>query len=202
MIELIKSILQHPAGSFGFVFSLLTLAFWLVHWITKKVTEINASHSVLSKTVEKIESNINDIRKDLSYVKGSLDIIKRETTPFAESHSPVSLTREGIEKSKELKAEDIISKNWDKIFDNIEKNIPNKNAYDIQQYCMNLAAVDLDKVISNDDIDFLKKFAYNEGNTLLYYSPIFGILIRDKYLSMKGIDVSDIDKHEKGVKAE
>jgi len=36
MIELIKQCLQHPAGSFGFIFSLLTLSFFLVHWITKK----------------------------------------------------------------------------------------------------------------------------------------------------------------------
>jgi len=196
MIELIKQCLQHPAGSFGFVFSLLTLAFFLVHWITKKVTIINNSHSGINKAIDKLEKNIDGIRIDLSYVKGNLDIITKGKEPLAKAQSPISLTQEGLEKAKKINAENIISKNWDKIYDNLEKNIQNKNAYDIQRYCLDIAAIGLNKIISNEDIELLKKIAYNEGNSLFYYSPIFGILIRDKYLSLKGINVSEIDIHD------
>jgi hypothetical protein len=75
-------------------------------------------------------------------------------------------------------------------------NVGNKNAYDIQEYCNMTAAVELEKFISNEDIENLKQFAYKEGNPLMYYSTIFAILIRDKYLSIKGIDVSDVDKND------
>lgn len=196
MIDLIKQCLQHPAGSFGFVFSLLTLSFFLVYWITKKVTTITNAHNGINNAIDKVEKNIDGIRIDLSYVKGTLDIIIKGKEPLAKAQSPISLTTEGIEKAKELNAEDIISRNWDKIYDNLEKNILNKNAYDIQRYCLDIAATGLYKIINNEDIELLKKIAYNEGNSLFYYSPIFGILIRDKYLSLKGINVLEIDLHD------
>jgi hypothetical protein len=203
MIDLIKQALESPAGSFGFVFSLLTIAFWLVYWVTKKVTTINSSHSVLTKSVEKVEQNIDGIRTDMSYIKGSFDILKESfniykkgVSPMTESFSPVSLTKTGIETAEKLNAETMIAKNWDKIYDDLEKNISNKNAYDIQKYCMDTAAMYLDKFISNSDIDSLKMLAYREGNPLLYYTPIFGVLVRDKYLSLKGINVSEVDEHD------
>jgi hypothetical protein len=181
----------------------LVLAFWLVHWVTKKVTTINNSHDGISKKIDKVEANVDDMRKDLSYVKGSLDIVKETLnifrngiSPLVESCSPVSLTQRGKEISKELNAEDIICRNWTKIYDNLEENICNKNAYDIQQYCLYTAAVELEKFISKEDIDFLKKIAYQQGNPLLYYSSVFGIIIRDKYLSIKGINMSEVDKHD------
>ena len=173
MIDLVKQALESPAGSFAFVFSILALAFWLVHWITKKITTIDNSHSGLSKTVEKIEGNIDEIRKDLSYLKGSFDIYKKGGSKFAKAYSPISLTEIGIETAKKLKAEDIISRNWDKIYKDLEYNMSNKNAYDIQEYCFYKSAVELEKFIGNEDIDFLKKFAYKQGNPLQYYSIIF-----------------------------
>jgi hypothetical protein len=196
MIDLIKQALQSPAGSFGFVFSLLVLGFWLVHWVTRKVTIINSSHDGLNKKIDKIESNIDDIKTDMYYLKGSFDIIKRGISPVAQSLSPVSLTKIGIEKSKIINADDMVARNWEKIYDDLEKNIGNKNAYDIQQYCMDTAAMYPNKFLSDADIYFLKTIAYKEGNPLMYYSPIFGIIIRDKYLSIKGIDVSNVDKND------
>lgn len=37
MLDLIERILTSPAYSFGFIAGILLLAFWLVHWITKKM---------------------------------------------------------------------------------------------------------------------------------------------------------------------
>ena len=200
MIDLIKQALESPAGSFGFVFAILILGFWIVHWVTKNVTKIKSEHGGLNKTVEKIENNIDEIRKDLSYLKGNFEIFKKGIPTFAKSRSPISLTEIGIETAKELNVENMIIRNWENIYKNLEQNISNKNAYDIQEYCFYNSAVELDKFISNEDIDFLKKYAYKQGNPLQYYSIIFGILIRDKYLSIKGIDVSEIDENDPNAK--
>ena len=75
MIELLRDILTTPAGSFSFVFALLCLAFWLVWWVTKKVTHINSEHSELNRCVVKIEGHIDEMRKDVSYLKGSVDLL-------------------------------------------------------------------------------------------------------------------------------
>jgi len=203
MAEILKNSLLSPFGSFASILSLLLLAFWLVYWVTKKVTTINNSHDGLVKTNNKIEANIDEIRKDLSYLKGSFDFIKESfnifkkgASPMAESFSPIRLTDIGKEKSKIINAEEMIARNWDKIYDNLEENIDGKNAYDIQQYCMDTAAMYPDKFLSDADIDSIKMLAYREGNPLLYYSPLFAIPIRDKYLSIKGINVSEIDTND------
>ena len=56
MIDLIKDILTSPAGSFGFVFGTLALSYWLVHFVTKKVAQIQARHDELTRNGEKLES--------------------------------------------------------------------------------------------------------------------------------------------------
>ena len=195
-MDLIKMIFSSPAGSFSFVLGIMLLSGWLIYMTTKKVTEINADHGVLTKTVNKIEAHIDDIRKDLSYMKGSIEILKSGANPLTKSQSPISLTDKGKEIALELKAEEIIGKNWDKIFKDLEKNIYDKNAYDIQQYCLETSAVDPEKFFDSQSLSEIKMYAFKKGNTLSYYSGMFGIIIRDKYLQIKGIDVSEVDDND------
>lgn len=197
MIGLLKDALSSPAGSFAFVFALMILGGWLIHWVTKKVTEINAEHSGFSKTVDKMETTINDIRKDLSYVKGSIDVIKAGNTgALLRSKSPISLTDEGNAVSKEIGAEAIIARNWDGIFSILEKFVGNTNAYDIQQYCMENVSVDPERFFDAEGLTVLKNYAYNQGNPLQLYTRMMGVLIRDKYMKIKGIAMAEIDKHD------
>lgn len=111
MIELIRDILTSDAGSFAFVVSLMLLAFWLVYFITRKVTLMNADHSTLAKSVSGIESTVDEMRRDLAYLKGSLDIL-RTPEQLLKAHSPISLTDEGKRVAMELGAETMISRNW------------------------------------------------------------------------------------------
>jgi len=196
MLDLLKDALSSPAGSFGFVFALMVLGGWLIHWVTKKVTQINAEHSGFSKSVDKMERTIDDMRKDVSYVKGSIDVLKSgNSTALLQSHSPVSLTLKGDEVAKEIKAEEIITRNWSKIFTILERDISNKNAYDIQQYCIENVSVDPDRFFDNDGLNLLKDYAYKQGNPLQLYTRLMGILIRDRYLKQKGVAITEIDKH-------
>lgn len=84
MLELIRDIFQSPEGSFGFVFAILALGFWLVHYVTKKVTEINASHSTLKCEMSDnkndvhgkfslMDGKIDEIRKDIAYLRGFME---------------------------------------------------------------------------------------------------------------------------------
>ena len=197
MIELLKDALSSPAGSFAFVFALMILGGWLIHWVTKKVTEINSEHSGFTKTVDKMEGTINDIRKDLSYVKGSIDVIKvGNMGTLLQSKSPITLSEEGNTVAKEIGAEAIIARNWEKIFSQLENFVGNTNAYDIQQYCMENVSVDPELFFDTEGLTILKNYAYNHGNPLQLYTRMMGVLIRDKYMKIKGIAMAEIDKHD------
>ena len=196
MLDIIKLAIGSPAGSFAFVLSLILLGFWITHWVTKKITVINAEHGSMSKNMIKMETNIDDIRKDLSYLRGTIDIVKAGLNPLTQSHSPVSITELGNQISLELGVEEIISRNWDKIYKNLEDNIHSNNAYDIQEYCMETAAVDTEKFLSDKDLSKLKNYAFKKGNNIQYYTGIFAVIIRDKYLQLKGIDISEIDEND------
>ena len=218
-MDLIKLILSSPAGSFGFVVGILGIAFYLTHYITKKITEINASHGELSKRSCTTDSHIDEIRKDISFLKGSLGsiridelhkdisflkgsmaIMQNGAVPPVKSRSPVSLTEQGQQIAIDLGVEGKIETNWEKIKSDLDLNVSSKNAYDIQTYCMETAAVDAERFFDAQTIDKIKMYAFLNGNNLFYYASIFGVLIRDKYLKEKGIDVSQIDKNDPNYK--
>ncbi len=90
---------------------------------------------------------------------------------------------------------DIISRNWDRILNLIEQQ-QLTNPYDIQQFCIDKATIAQDELFSKEDVDSIKKFAFSEGLPTAYYGGMFGVLIRNQYFKVKGIDVSDVDRHD------
>ena len=149
-----------------------------------------------------MENNIDEIRRDISNLKGTIDnmrvnlsVLLNQKPPIAKSKSPISLTDEGVRISKELGADEIIEKNWYKISDDLQKNITNKNAYDIQKYCFDTVDLNIGKFISDDDILQIKEYAFKDGSPLLYYSPIFAIKIRDRYFDETGININEVDNN-------
>ncbi|MBS4060682.1 MAG: hypothetical protein KG029_09800 [Bacteroidetes bacterium] len=197
MLELIRELLTSSAGSFGFLFALICIGAWLIYWVTKKVTQIQSDHSILNKSVDKIDKSIDEIRRDMSFLKGSIDVMKSGgSNQLLQSKSPVTLTEKGIEVAKELKANDIIARTWNKIFEILEREISNKNAYDIQQFCIEQVSIEPEKFFDNEGVISIKNFAYKEGNPLQLYTRMLGVLIRDKYMKAKGISIDEIDKHD------
>lgn len=206
MIHLIKDLILSPFGAFASVFALFALAFWAVHWITKKVTQIESCNKSIVEASDKMskkiegyydrqEKHMDEIRRDMSIVKAMMDIYKMNLPQLAKSQSPVNLTEKGLELSKELKADEVISRNWDKIMSDIDANVGEKNAYDIQQYCIETSTVEPEKFLDDKAISALKSKAFAEGRPTAYYAPIFGIKIRDEYFRRRGIPIEDVDRN-------
>jgi len=206
-MDIIKMILGSPVGSLGFVVGIMLGAGWLIYFVTKKVTEIQKEHEhmqgnagKLENTIDRrfgmVETHIDEMRKDLSYLKGSIELIRSGANQPTKSRSPISLTEVGIKIAEELKVEELVAQNWDKIAANMDANVKDKNAYDIQTYCMETAAVDPESFFDDATIHKLKAYAFKNGNSLFYYSGVFGVVIRDKYLQQKGIDVSEVDVND------
>lgn len=203
-VSIIEKILTSPAGSFAFVFALLALAFWA----TKKITEIKQSHEYikgenqrtsasLERHAEKVDQHMDEIRKDIAYMKAMVDIYKNAPgEALAMAHSPVSLTPKGLAVGEEIGADAMIASNWERIERLLDEAVGGKNAYDIQQFCIETATVDLDKLIDPDSVEAVKRYAYMAGQPIAWYAPVFGIKIRDKYLERKGISVAEVDLHD------
>lgn len=189
--EFIRTIFASPAGSFAFVAALLALSYWLVHYVTKKVEQWSAK----VERVEKMENVIDSIKEDLHYIKATLNVLQSNSSGLTQSHSPIGLTQKGRDVASSMGIYEIITRNWDKVFDLIESQHL-RNAYDIQQFCIETATVGLDRLFCRDDVDRIKNFAYNEGKQTAYYGSMIGVIIRDKYFESKGIQPSEVDDND------
>lgn len=167
-------------------FAIIMLALWLTYFITAKVTTIKSDHNTLTKSVEKLEKNSDEIRQDLAFLKGNIEIFRSSGTNLIQSHSPLSLTEEGKKVAEMLKANDIITRNWNKIKEALS-NERLDNAYDIQQYCIETSSVAPERFFDKQAIDAIKDFAYNNGAPLQLYLRVLGIIIRDRYIEERKI---------------
>jgi hypothetical protein len=140
--------------------------------------------------------SIENIRTDLALIKGTLQaaLSGSNIDALIQSKSPISLNDLGRELAERMDLETRISNNWGKIYEFLDNNLQSKNAYDIQQFCIETASVFPERFFSDEDVEFLKNFAYKEGRPLVYYGGMIGIMIRDSYFKSKGIDVSEVDK--------
>ncbi len=188
MLEIVKTILESPAGSFAFVFALMVGAGFMIFWVTRMLTQFEMK----AGKIDKLEDSIDDIKEDLHFIKATLNILQSRDNSLTQAHSPVSLTAAGKEVAERMGVRSMIVSNWDKIFESIESEHL-KNAYDIQQYCIETATIKLEEFFTSKDIDKIKNFAYNEGKQVAYYGSMIGVIIRDKYFEVKGINTDEVD---------
>ncbi|MDR0437251.1 MAG: hypothetical protein LBH22_02990 [Bacteroidales bacterium] len=151
-----------------------------------KCTEHEHKIGAHKETMDRIDHNINFI----------LSTLIKQPVPTIEKHSPLSLSDLGKRIAKDLELNQMIGNNWEKILYYLDiNNIASKNAYDIQQFCIETACISLDKFFDEHGIDKIKMYAYNNGNSLFYYGSMIGIMIRDVYFESKGIPVTAVDEH-------
>ena len=194
MWQVLKDIITSPFGSFAFVAGILYLTHWVVHYLTKNV-------QMWSDTVEKvktIEDNIETVKNDLAYIKAALSLIQNNGG-LTQSHSPIGLSKLGETVAEKMGISTIIGNNWENILNLIDKQ-GLRNAYDVQQFCIETATINIDNFFLPEDVATIKNYAYNEGRPLAYYGSMIGVLIRDKYFQVKGIDPTEVDKHDPNLK--
>jgi len=141
--------------------------------------------------------NVEAIKDTVISLSTKIDLIYQNTlsNPLVQSQSPISLTESGKTISKEVGANDIFDKHWDKLLKLIDKKSP-KNAYDIQQCAFSIAKEQLIELLNEDDLVNIKKVAFSHGILVEDIMSVFGILLRNKTLEVKDIPISDVDKHD------
>jgi len=195
MFEAISTALESPVGSFSFIFGVLVACGWVIHYTTKFATKINMKHDLINSRMDKTESYIDEIRKDVSFLKGQFDAVVGIRDATVKKKSPITLTDIGSEIANKNNIATMIDSNWEKIKETIQ-SAKTQNPYDLQQFCMEKTFVESEKFFSDKDIDNLKLIAYNSGMPLLSITRITGVIIRDKYFSENGIELTEVDVYD------
>ena len=195
-INFLTQVLGSPFGSFAFVFGLMLFAGWLIYWVTKNITVIKTEHGTAKQMTEKLDTYIDELRKDMAFVKGTLEIMKNQNGDLAQAHSPISLTDKGKHLASENHIQEMVEANWSRIVSVIDAKVKNKNAYDIQQFCIETMAIEPEVLLQETDVLILKQQAYNIGKVLQEYSIIPALIIRDLYFQEKHIEMADVDKYD------
>lgn len=213
-MEMLRDIITSNGGAFAVVFAVL----WAVGYSLVKFSEWRIRAEDATRKGDKLESKIETIMSDLSFIKGTLDIVNTSIESLnqanyiikgsletirnssvgslTQAHSPISLTLKGQEVAKEMKIEEMIARNWEKIETAIDAKVAFKNAYDIQQFCIEKSMVSLETFFSPSDISEIKMFAYNNGQPLAFYGSMIGVIIRDKYFEIKRIPLAKVDESD------
>jgi hypothetical protein len=110
------------------------------------------------------------------------------------------MTQKGIEVASDLNLNDIIINHWDFISSLLNK-VLNKdcNPYDIQIESFKIGEK-YQEYVNDSELKIVKNHAFKSGYNLESYNLLFGIVIRDKYLSSKGLKSSDVDLYDPNIK--
>lgn len=173
--------------------------YFSIKW-TERTTRIDTEHSALSANIAKISDHIDEMRKDLAYLKGSVEILQNnKAKALMQSNSPIALTDEGRRVASEMKSEDLISANWERINSTLlAANLA--TAYDVQQFCMETASVEPSKFFDETTLNKVKKYAFLHGMPLQLYLRLLGIIIRDKYFELNGVSIDEVDNSDPRLK--
>ncbi|MGN0023004.1 MAG: hypothetical protein ACI352_03135 [Elusimicrobiaceae bacterium] len=163
------------------------------------------------KRANQIDSLLEDV-KDLkkSLIQASKDLVRVQTqlefclpaikkNPFAEAHSPISLTAKGEDMRIKIKADDILNKHKEELYKSLPANL--NNAYDIQNEAFKIVREKLFNLLVPDEMLALKNAAYQEGTAIDAFLIIFQILFRNDILKTKNIPITDVDKFDPNKKA-
>lgn len=118
------------------------------------------------------------------------------SSPLTQSHSPISLTAKGKEIAEALKLNSVLDHNWDKIIKIITTET---NPYDIQMRFISELILNPKSYIDEASLDRIKTNAFESGIPLVDYMRMLGVMARDKFFSIHGIDVNEVDKNDPAV---
>ncbi len=195
----LQNILSSPLGSFAFVIGVFSACMISVWYISHFKTKFGS--------VERIENNLFSIKEDLglikikfNYIETRIERLETQKNILTKRKSPISLTDIGEQYSKDLNAPSIIANHWQDILNKLNSTlIADATAYDIQVISFNIGD-DFQNYFTKEELTKLKDHAFNAGYTIDIYGRLFGIIIRDKILQMRGIDVTEVDKDDPEVK--
>ena len=148
--------------------------------------ELESRMSKVETAVEFLQKSVDDLTKNLKV--GGTGLILGS---YTQNHSPLSITDEGRKMMQRVGMGEMFDQNWDRIEKLISDSLEDKNAYDIDQFCMEQAVVFPEKFLGKEDISVLKDDAYKQGLSLTSYMRVVAVLARNRYMEEHKIEVKE-----------
>lgn len=189
-MDILFDILRSNGGSFAVVLIILGAVVWAINRISV--------FGVKVLYIDKIDAKMDAMKDDISVIKAYIELTKQSKNQFTKSKSPVTLTDVGIEVSHDLEIPRLVEEYWTTIEAYLGKFLKesnsNSNPYDIQQAAIAVGGKFFGW-ISKDELDIIKRYAYDKGHNISQYDMLVGVHIRDSYFTRHNIALSDVDKH-------
>lgn len=142
-----------------------------------------------------MEGRMARVETSVEYLQRSLDSLTKGLQgnnglildSYTLNHSPLSISEKGRAMIERLGLQQMFDENWERINKLIDEGLEEKNAYDIDQFCMEQAVVFPEKFLAKEQINVLKADAYREGLSLTSYMKVVAVMARDKYLEVHQI---------------
>lgn len=213
MGTLINNFVNEHLATFVFAcvvfLALFALALWFVFsYLSFKKNAKCEEHSLKIEEIDKASSDlpckahgrrleahglaVESLKTSIEYLNKNLERINTQLSngnaALTQQHSPLSISPRGWEVVKRLGIDKMFTKNWPRIKQMIDEQVGHKNAYDINEYCIQHAVVYPERFLQPDEIDTIKKDAYAQGLALMDYMKVIAVMARDKYLEENGIE--------------
>ena len=187
-MEILKLLIEQLNSSV--VILLLAMAAILV--LTYKVGKWSEKFDTHKERI----GNLEDMKDNVTKMGVKVDLIYQNTNPnpLIQASSPITLTEAGKQIVEQISAQRIFDHNAARLVSMVEKETPG-NAYDIQQASFSVAKNELIKMLLEDDLVNVKRVAFDRGLQLEDVMSVFGIFLRNRILTDKGIPLSEVDDH-------
>ena len=188
----LADIIEKIFGVWGSITLALMTAAVLVTMLVIRVNRTKKRVDGIEKVIDGIQKAIQKMASEIS----SLKFFLRRGRSYTERLSPVALSKEGKEVAESLSLESIVSDNWKDIRSRLTKKqeeAEDDTPYTLQTVCFEIAE-EYSNFLKKEELEKVKTFAYHEGVDISSFSPIFAIIIRDKYFAEKGMNVSNANK--------
>lgn len=143
------------------------------------------THSV---AVSRLDTSMKFLAKSLEDTNVKMQHLMDAAT-LTRQHSPLEITERGWEAIRKLGMDKMFEGNWERIRELIDDEVEDKNAYDINEFCIKYAVVYPEKFLKPEEVAALKDEAYIQGFTLMEYMKIIAVMARDRYFKENGIEV-------------
>lgn len=198
-----KLVIEHLGLSF-FIAAVVVVGIVAVSiWCYKVYAKVNKIDTLPCEThkdkMAEHDSAVSNINTSITFLSKEIDTAMRmlqsitRTDAFTQSHSPLAITQKGWEMVRRLGVDKMFEKNWQRIKSLIDSGVGNKNAYDIDDFCIKQAVVFPEKFLGNDEILILKDDAFKKGLTLTSYMKVIAVMSRDRYFEENGLKKEDIE---------
>ena len=189
MVDVLKIFIEQLNSSVIILLVLLVLAFFLLYKIGGWINNFEHDKKRLDKFEEKTEKFIEIATK--------VDLIYQHVNPnlAVKNTSPLSLTEAGKKMQKEMNADIVFNRIVASEKEKILKSHKEKNAYDIQMACVEWSKKYTLPLLTEVELDVIKKVAFNNGILLEDVLAILGIMMRNHILKELEISIADVDIH-------